>query len=49
MVPLASLRGRAVRTAYLSRRSFNLDFGVHVVRDLWRRIIEARIMIEALC
>jgi len=48
LVVLARLGGTAVGLAYLNRRNYNLDYGVHVVRECWRRRIGTRVLGEAL-
>ncbi len=48
LVLLASLSGRPVGLTYLNVRNFNLDYGIHVVRDHWRRRIGTRLLAEAM-
>ncbi len=48
VVMLALLDEIPVGLAYLNRRNFNLDYGVHVVRELWRRRIGTRILKESM-
>ncbi len=48
IILLATLGKRPVGVAYLNRKNFNLDFGVHVIKDLWRRRIGTRLIREAL-
>ena len=48
LVVLARLEGTAVGLTYLNRRNYNLDYGVHVVREYWRRRIGTRVLSEAL-
>jgi len=49
MVILAYLKDRPVRMAYLNRNNFNIDYGIHVIRSLWRNRIGTRILGEILC
>jgi len=48
LVLVATLSGKPVGLAYLNVHNFNIDYGVHVVRDLWRRRIGTRLLAEAL-
>ncbi len=48
VVVLALLDEIPVGLAYLNRRNFNLDYGVHVVRELWRRRIGTKILRESM-
>ncbi len=43
---LARLRGEPVGSAYYHPESSNIDYGVHVVRWLWRRRIGTRLLHE---
>ncbi len=44
---LALLDDEAVASAYLNKFTMNIDFGVHVVRDLWRRRIGSGVLRKA--
>ena len=46
-VLVTHLRGEAVGSAYYNPTSSNVDFGVHVVRNMWRRGIGTRLLVEA--
>ena len=46
LVVLGILGGEAVASAYLNRQSFNVDYGVHVVRRYWRRRVGTRMLWE---
>ncbi len=48
LVLVAILSGRPVGLTYLNVKNFNLDYGVHVVRDKWRRRIGTRLLVEAM-
>jgi len=39
VVLLAKLRGKAVGLAYLNKHIWNIDYGIHVVRQHWRKRI----------
>ncbi len=43
---LAELRDNTVGAAYWNVRSGNVNYGIHVVRDLWRRRIGTRLLHE---
>jgi len=48
LVISAWLNGEPVGIAYLNKLNFNIDFGVHVVRKLWRKRIGTRLLHEVL-
>ncbi|MGC8935730.1 MAG: GNAT family N-acetyltransferase, partial [Thermoproteota archaeon] len=48
VVILAYLGSTPVGMAYFNKNNFNIDYGVHVVRELWRNRIGTRILEEAL-
>ena len=48
VVFIARLNNEAVASAYYNPLSSNIDYGVHVVRRLWRRRIGTRILYEVL-
>lgn len=48
IVVLAYLKDLPVGMAYLNKNNFNIDYGVHVVRNLWRNRIGTRILVEVL-
>jgi len=48
IVVLAYLSGEPVGMAYLNKNNFNIDYGIHVVRSLWRNRIGTRILRETL-
>ncbi len=48
LVLLARLGSEPVALTYLNKHNFNLDYEVHVVRELWRRRIGTRVVKEAL-
>lgn len=48
IVILAYLNFTPVGMAYLNKNNFNIDYGVHVVRDFWRNRIGTRILRETL-
>ena len=47
-VIIAFLNSEPVGSAYLNKLTGNIDFGVHVVKSLWRRRIGARLLHECL-
>ena len=47
VVLLARLHGDPVGAAFLNLRSGNIDYGVHVVREHWRRRVGTRLLHEA--
>jgi len=48
IVVSAYLNGEPVGMAYLNKNNFNIDYGIHVVRSLWRNRIGTRILRETL-
>ncbi len=46
VVLLARLSGKPVGSAYYHPESSNIDYGVHVVREYWRRRIGTRLLYE---
>jgi len=48
LVVVAFLGGEPVGMAYLNVNNFNIDYGVHVVKQHWRKRIGTRILAEAL-
>ena len=48
LVFIAFLDDKPVGSAYLNPNSHNIDFGVHVVKEFWRRRIGTRILWEIL-
>ena len=48
VVFVAYAGGRPVGATYLNPGSFNLDYGIHVAREFWRRRIGTRLLKEAL-
>jgi len=48
LVVLGFLGDEPVAMAYLNVHNFNIDYGVHVIRDYWRRRIGTRILREVL-
>ncbi len=45
---IARIGGEPVGAAYYNRRSYNVDWGVHVARGFWRRRIGSRLLAEVL-
>jgi GNAT superfamily N-acetyltransferase len=45
---LAWLDEEPARMAYLNKHNFNIDYGIHVKRDFWRKRIGTKILKEAL-
>jgi len=45
-VVVAKLQGEAVGSAYYNPNSSNIDFGIHVARQYWRRRIGTRLLVE---
>jgi len=45
-VLIAKLQGEAVGSAYYNPKSSNIDYGVHVARQYWRRRIGTRLLVE---
>lgn len=48
IVLLATFKGKVVGLTYLNLKTFNLDFGIHVVKEFWRRRIGTRLLSESL-
>jgi len=48
IVILAYLNSTPVGMAYLDKNNFNIDYGIHVVREFWRNRIGTRILEETL-
>jgi len=48
VVLLGYLNDKPVALAYLNVNNFNIDYGIHVVRQYWRRRIGTRLLSEAL-
>jgi len=48
IVVLAYLNDAPVGMAYFNKNNFNIDYGVHVIRNLWRNRIGTRILRETL-
>lgn len=46
LVIVGLMGGEPVASAYFHRASKNIDYGVHVVRSLWRRGVGSRILSE---
>jgi RimJ/RimL family protein N-acetyltransferase len=45
---LAWLDEEPAGMAYLNKHNFNIDYGIHVKRDFWRKRIGTKILKEAL-
>jgi GNAT superfamily N-acetyltransferase len=48
LVILAWLDEEPAGMAYLNKHNFNIDYGIHVKRDFWRKRIGTKILKEAL-
>jgi len=48
IVVLAYLNDAPVGMAYFNKNNFNIDYGIHVIRNLWRNRIGTRILRETL-
>ena len=46
VVFIAKINGEAIGSAYLNKLNFNIDYGIHVIKDFWRRRIGTRILHE---
>lgn len=48
IITLAYLNDAPVGMAYFNKNNFNIDYGIHVIRDLWRKRIGTSILREIL-
>ena len=48
IIVLAHLNDTPVGMAYFNKNNFNIDYGIHVIRNLWRNRIGTRILRETL-
>lgn len=48
IIVLAYLKDLPAGMAYLNKNNFNIEYGVHLVRNLWRKRIGTRVFLEVL-